>query len=85
MAIINKGILNSKTAYLRQLGNDWPTADVVFAGYESEIHVSQLDGNDTTGNGDLINPVATITKALTLVIAGRKSIIVHPGNYNESP
>ena len=30
MAIINKGILNSKTAYLRQLGNDWPTAQVVY-------------------------------------------------------
>jgi hypothetical protein len=30
MALINKGILNSKTAYLRQLGNDWPTAQVVY-------------------------------------------------------
>jgi len=29
MAIINKGILNSKTAFLRQVGNDWPTAQVV--------------------------------------------------------
>ena len=30
MAIINKGILNSKTAYSRQLGNDWPTAQITF-------------------------------------------------------
>ena len=29
MSIINKGILNSKTAFLRQVGNDWPTAQVV--------------------------------------------------------
>jgi hypothetical protein len=29
MPIINKGILNSKTAFLRQVGNDWPTAQVV--------------------------------------------------------
>jgi len=28
MPIINKGILNSKDAYLRQVGNDWPTAQV---------------------------------------------------------
>ena len=28
MATINRGILNSGTAYLRQLGNDWPTAQV---------------------------------------------------------
>lgn len=28
MATINRGILNSKTAYLRQVGNDWPTAQV---------------------------------------------------------
>lgn len=29
MSIINKGILNSGSAYLRQVGNDWPTAQVV--------------------------------------------------------
>jgi hypothetical protein len=28
MPIINKGILSSKDAYLKQLGNDWPTAQV---------------------------------------------------------
>ena len=55
-----------------------------FAGYDYEIHVSQVDGNDTTGNGDLLFPVATITKALTLVGSQRKTIIIHPGTYSES-
>jgi hypothetical protein len=62
------------------------TTQAFFVGYDNEIHVSQVDGNDTTGNGDLLKPVATITKALTLVTAGvRRTIIVHPGSYNESP
>jgi hypothetical protein len=52
--------------------------------YSLEIHVSK-DGNDTTGNGTLLNPVLTITKGLTLVGAGRNTVIVHPGQYNESP
>ena len=56
-----------------------------FTGYEYEIHVSTVDGNDTTGNGDLLNPVATITKALTLVAGLRRTIIVHPGTYIENP
>jgi len=30
MSIINRGILDSRTAYLRQVGNDWPTAQVVY-------------------------------------------------------
>ena len=56
-----------------------------FTGYDYEIHVSQIDGNDTTGNGDLLTPVASITTALTLVAGNRKTIIVHPGIYTESP
>jgi hypothetical protein len=52
--------------------------------YDYEIHVSAVDGNDTTGNGDLLNPVATITKALTLLTGSRKTIIVHPGTYSEN-
>ena len=52
--------------------------------YDYEIHVSTVDGNDTTGNGDLLNPVATITKALTLLTGSRKTIIVHPGTYSEN-
>jgi hypothetical protein len=56
-----------------------------FAGYDNEIHVSQVDGNDIIGNGDLLNPVATITKGLTLVTANKRKIIVHSGGYSESP
>ena len=61
------------------------TPSSIFTGYDNEIHVSQLDGNDTTGDGSLLNPVATITQGLTLVVGNRKTIIVHPGVYNESP
>ena len=53
--------------------------------YSYEVHVSQVDGNDTTGDGTLINPVATITKALTLVTGDRRTVIIHPGTYTESP
>jgi len=52
--------------------------------FQYEIHVSQVDGSDTTGNGTLLNPVATITKALTLLTGSRKTIIVHPGGYAEN-
>jgi len=58
---------------------------LINGGYDYEIHVSQIDGNDTTGNGDLLNPVASLTKALTLVGSQRKTIIVHPGTYTENP
>jgi hypothetical protein len=57
----------------------------VFTGYDYELHVSQVDGNDTTGNGDLLTPVASITKALTLIAGNRKTIVIHPGTYTESP
>ena len=57
----------------------------IFTGYDYEIHVSQIDGNDTTGNGDLLTPVASITKALTLVTGQRRTVIIHPGSYTESP
>ena len=53
--------------------------------YSYEVHASQVDGNDTTGDGTLINPVATIVKALTLVTGDRRTVIVHPGTYTESP
>ena len=56
-----------------------------FTGYDYEIHVSQVDGNDTTGDGGLLTPVASITKALTLVTSNRRVIVLHPGGYNESP
>jgi len=53
--------------------------------YSYEIHVSQVDGNDITGTGALLNPVATITKALTLITGLRRTIVIHPGNYTENP
>ena len=53
--------------------------------YSYEIHVSQVDGNDTTGTGAVLNPVASITKALTLITGLRRTIIVHPGTYIENP
>jgi hypothetical protein len=61
------------------------TASYVSSNFQYEIHVSQIDGNDTTGDGSLLKPVATITKGLTLVGSQRKTIIVHPGTYTESP
>ena len=59
----------------------------LFDGYDNEIHVSNVDGNDEVGNGDLLNPVATITHAMTLVTASRRKVIVHSGGYGtvESP
>jgi hypothetical protein len=82
---------------LRQTPVDWnatsgdyqilnkPTIPATPTIFQYEIHVSQIDGNDTTGNGTLVNPVATITKALTLITGLRRTIIIHPGNYTESP
>jgi len=55
-----------------------------YSAYNLEIHVSK-DGNDTTGDGTLVNPVSSITKALKLVGAGKNTIIVHPGGYTENP
>lgn len=46
-----------------------------------EIYVS-TNGNDTTGNGTLLNPYQTITKAVA-VSGDAGVIIVRPGEYNE--
>jgi hypothetical protein len=43
-----------------------------------------VDGSDTTGDGGLLTPVKTITKALTFLTGSRKTIIVHPGTYSEN-
>ena len=58
---------------------------ISFTGYDNEIHVSGVDGSDSTGDGSLLNPVATITHAITLVAGNRTNIVVHPGTYAESP
>jgi hypothetical protein len=67
---------NSSTASISTLNLDV---------YSNEIHVSQVDGDDITGTGYILNPVATIGKATTLVTANKRKIIVHSGGYNESP
>ncbi|NBP16600.1 hypothetical protein EBU95_19790, partial [bacterium] len=46
-----------------------------------ELHVAK-NGNDTTGNGDVLNPYLTIGKALAMATNTYK-IIVHSGSYNE--
>jgi hypothetical protein len=56
-----------------------------FAGYDKVIYVSAADGSDSTGNGDLTKPVATITYGLSLVTATRNTLIVYPGTYIENP
>ena len=61
------------------------TASYVSSNFKYEIHVSQVDGNDTTGDGSILKPVASITKALTLTTGQRKIVIVHPGGYTENP
>lgn len=67
---------NSSTASISTLNLDV---------YSNEIHVSQVDGDDITGTGYIMNPVATIGKATSLVTANKRKIIVHSGGYNESP
>ena len=50
---------------------------------DSMMYVSP-DGSDTAGNGSMIGPYATITKALSVVTASRKTIMVFPGEYVET-
>ena len=47
-----------------------------------ELHVAK-NGNDTTGNGDVLNPYLTIGKALTMASSSSYKIIVHAGEYTE--
>jgi hypothetical protein len=61
------------------------TPSSIFTGYDFEVHISTADGDDTTGDGSLLNPVATITKGLTLITGNRRTLVIHPGTYTESP
>jgi hypothetical protein len=86
------GVTNDLMAYTASLKNSTivSSSTQIFTGYDYEIHVSQVDGNDTTGNGDLLTPVASITKALQIVSSSylstdRRTIIIHPGTYTENP
>ena len=79
------GFTSDESAWLDSLVGPQGEPGTSFIGYDREIHVSGTDGSDVSGNGDFLTPVASITKALTLITADRKSIVVHPGVYYESP
>jgi len=49
----------------------------------SKIYVDP-EGSDTYGDGSLLSPVATLTKAFTLVTTSRKTVIMRGGDYNEA-
>lgn len=51
---------------------------------DDSIIVISTSGNDTYGKGSWSSPVASITKALTLVTATRLTIYVMPGDYVEA-
>ena len=66
-------------------GPQGPTGPVsVSTSFDNEMHVSK-DGNDSTGTGSILRPYLTITHALTQVIDGRNTIVIHPGGYTENP
>ena len=70
---------------LQYNGSSWVPATISLSTvYQNEIHVSK-DGSDATGDGTLLKPYATITQGLTLVAGTRKTIVLHPGSYSESP
>ena len=69
MSIINKGILNSKTAFLRQVGNDWPTAQVVVSTTADVTEVSS-------------NLYFTNTRVVSALIAGTSIIIEANGRIS---
>jgi hypothetical protein len=46
--------------------------------------VVSTEGNDTYGNGSWDRPYATLTKAMTMVSATRKTIYMFPGDYAEA-
>jgi hypothetical protein len=65
MALINKGILNSKTAYLRQLGNDWPTAQVVYT-----ADVPESSGNLYFTNARVFDAITIGTIPGSIAVTG---------------
>ena len=62
----NRGIFNLGTAYLRQLGNDWPTAQVY---YTSDI--TEVASNLYFTNARVVSALSTDA---TIVIAGNGQI-----------
>jgi len=69
MSIINKGILNSKTAFLRQVGNDWPTAQVVVS---TTADVTEVSSNLYFTNTRVVSALIAGT-AITIEANGRIS------------
>jgi hypothetical protein len=78
---INSNIYFPASGGTLALTSDIPPLSTV---YQNEIHVSK-DGSDVTGDGTLLNPFASVTQGLTLVAGTRKTIVLHPGSYSESP
>ena len=84
MSIINKGILNSGSAYLRQVGNDWPTAQVVTTTeviegtnqYFTNTRVLQaVEPKLTTANvTEVTNQYFTNTRVLLALIGSNVSV-----------
>jgi hypothetical protein len=73
MAIINKGILNSGIAYLRQAGNDWPTAQVVVSGGGTTADVIESSSNLYFTNARVVSAL-TPGNAITIEANGRISL-----------
>ena len=73
MSIVNKGILNSKDAYLRQVGNDWPTA-LAYDVYVLDDISYQFDGTKTVF--DLAVNTANISSIINNTILDSKDLDV---------
>ena len=60
-----------------------PITGLTAGAAEVKVYVDP-NGSDTAGAGSAIAPVATVTKALTLVTATRRVIVLAPGDYAEA-
>lgn len=61
-------------------------ANVLVPANANEIYVDAVAGSDTTGTGNVINPYATLTKALSECPSGESSVIkAAPGIYSGAP
>ena len=82
MSIINKGILNSKTAFLRQVGNDWPTAQVV-----STAEIIEASSNLYFTNTRVLNAVTIGTIPGSIAVTGNlvaNGLIIRNINVSDS-
>ena len=94
MSIINTGIFNSGSAYLRQLGNDWPTAQVITTSdvvesasnlyFTNSRVISALVGSNVSLNnlvvaGDLQVQGNTVTLNTSTLTVEDKNIVIAAG------